>query len=297
MKKLCLIAILLLIVAKYGQSQQVELSIIDNTSGIPISNCRAVAHDGKELAVADEEGVIKFVTNSNIAKFDVTKEGYASMSIPTYACVGKKLQVLLTPKEAIKKKNRLKKMGITCPHVNGYTSLNLAQFIPNKKGSNNLNMEKVVVYILDRGYGNASPLVPFYVTLYTGDGETPPTVESRLTLPILCQATKGNEYFELDISALNIKMPTSGVFVELSGVGKELSEEQTIEFPNTDIKMNYNRVMLEVGESRCKVNTYNTWGIFEGEQNYKRIVAPKKDVDGNIIELYNPMIYIEVNEL
>ncbi|MDR2927677.1 MAG: hypothetical protein LBV41_05705, partial [Cytophagaceae bacterium] len=198
---------------------------------------------------------------------------------------------------AKKERERYRKMGITKKrpfwgHLGYATSVfNHAQYIPNEDIRNNYILSAVHVYILSKG----SPTLPFFVTLYKGEDETlAPNEKLKMAGPVYCKALQGDAYFTLDVTAYNLEMPKTGLFVMIEPAHKVPPVYGTVKIGKTEWQTSTNKNQVFIGSANQHVNTYRTWR--DHGKGWKRSSFPPKIIDGESSIVGNPMIYLTMKK-
>jgi len=205
-----------------GAQSYSTLRVVDSLDGIPVPFALVVDETTKRGIIADESGTFKLLSSDSLHFYYITGIGYdtvhfrqlnvpgATLHLPKKTVVLDTIAIYSTQYRCLRSLGYSLKKSRTSGSFNFKVGSEVAVYMPNVTGDDGL-IQNIRFYIATDGY----PKTKFRAKLYsvdTANGQPGHLlVESNI---ILC-AENGNEWVELDITNLNLALPSNGFFVAM----------------------------------------------------------------------------------
>ncbi|GAC1382125.1 MAG: hypothetical protein NVSMB30_29760 [Hymenobacter sp.] len=214
-----------------GWAQQVQIKgvIVDKDTKEPLPFTSIGLKNEQIGALSNEHGqfIVPAPTKNADDSLIVVALGYARHAVLVKRGVAVANLTIAVPKRAVELSNvvvkagKIKNLGLGARSDNpgegmiqGLPGSQYAFFVKNDKKKRLGNVRTVSFYIGENGF----PREPFRVRLYKADGNYNAPNTDLLTENVVVSASRGGEWYTIDLSTYNIPAPEEGFFVAMEWI-------------------------------------------------------------------------------
>jgi len=229
--RLLLLALFIAASVTSGWAQQVQIKgvIVDKDTKEPLPFSSIGLKNEQIGALSNEHGVfiVPAPTQNPADSLVVVALGYARRAVLVKRGVALANLTIEVPKRAVELNNvtvrggKVKNLGLGARTDNpgegmiqGLPGSQYAFFVKNDKKKRLGNVRTVSFYIGENGF----PREPFRVRLYKADGNYNAPNTDLLTENVVVSASRGGEWYTIDLSTYNIPAPEEGFFVAMEWI-------------------------------------------------------------------------------
>ena len=229
--RLLFIALFIAVCATSGWSQQVQIkgTIVDKDTKEPLPFTSIGLKNEQIGALSNEHGqfMVPAPTKNAEDSLVIVALGYARRAVLVKQGVAVPNLTIEVPKRAVELSNvtvkagKIKNLGLGARSndpgegmIQGLPGSQYAFFVKNDKQKRLGNVRTVSFYIGENGF----PREPFRVRIYKADGNYNSPNTDLLTENVVVSASRGGEWYTIDLTSYNIPAPTEGFFVAMEWI-------------------------------------------------------------------------------
>ena len=229
--RLLFIALFLFTTATRSWAQQFQVKgvIVDKDRKEPLPFTSIGLKNEQIGALSNEHGVfsVPAPTQNTADSLIVVALGYARRAVLVKRGINVANLIIEVPKRAVElgnvvvKAGKVKNLGLGSRTDNpgegmiqGLPGSQYAFFVKNEKQKKLGNVRTVSFYIGENGF----PREPFRVRIYKADGNYNAPNTDLLTENVVVSASRGGEWYTIDLSTYNIPAPEEGFFVAMEWI-------------------------------------------------------------------------------
>ena len=229
--RLLFIALFSFIIVPFAYAQKVEIKgvIVDKDTKEPLPFTSIGLKNEQIGALTNEHGqfVVPAPTQNTADSLVVVALGYGRRAVLVKRGVAVASLTIELPKRAVAlgnitvKAGKIKNLGLGSRSddpgegmIQGLPGSQYAFFVKNEKQKKLGNVRTVSFYIGENGF----PREPFRVRIYKADGNYNAPNTDLLTENVVVSASRGGEWYTIDLSTYNIKAPEEGFFVAMEWI-------------------------------------------------------------------------------
>ena len=229
--RLLFIVLFIVAAATSGWAQQAQIKgiIVDKDTKEPLPFSSIGLKSEQIGALSNEHGqfIVPAPTKNADDSLIVVALGYARRAVLVKRGVALSALTIEVPKRAVELSNivvkagKIKNLGLGSRTDNpgegmiqGLPGSQYAFFVKNEKQKRLGNVRTVSFYIGENGF----PREPFRVRIYKADGNYNAPNTDLLTENVVVSASRGGEWYTIDLSTYNIAAPEEGFFVAMEWI-------------------------------------------------------------------------------
>ena len=213
----------------WAQTVQIKGTIVDKDTKEPLPFTSVGLKDEQIGALSNEHGVfiVPAPTKNGQDSLMVVALGYHRKTVLVKRGVAVENLVVEVPKRAIElggvtvQAGKIKNLGLGAKSkdpgdgmIQGQPGSQYAFFVKNDKNKRLGNVRTVSFYIGENGF----PREPFRVRIYKADGNYNAPNTDLLTENVVVSASRGGEWYTIDLTSYNIVAPAEGFFVAMEWI-------------------------------------------------------------------------------
>ena len=229
--RLLSIALFFVAIVPSASAQKAEIKgvIVDKDTKEPLPFTSIGLKNEQIGALSNEHGqfVVPAPTQNTADSLVVVALGYGRRAVLVKRGVAVASLTIELPKRAVAlgnvtvKAGKIKNLGLGSRSddpgegmIQGLPGSQYAFFVKNEKQKKLGNVRTVSFYIGENGF----PREPFRVRIYKADGNYNAPNTDLLTENVVVSASRGGEWYTIDLSTYNIKAPEEGFFVAMEWI-------------------------------------------------------------------------------
>ena len=213
----------------FAQQAQIKGVIVDKDTKEPLPFSSIGLKNEQIGALSNEHGqfIVPAPTKNAEDSLVIVALGYARRAVLVKQGVSVPNLTIEVPKRAVELSNvtvkggKVKNLGLGAKSndpgegmIQGLPGSQYAFFVKNDKQKKLGNVRTVSFYIGENGF----PREPFRVRLYKADGNYNAPNTDLLTENVVVSASRGGEWYTIDLSSYNIPAPEEGFFVAMEWI-------------------------------------------------------------------------------